>query len=91
MFASSRDYRDSIDVVDNGLLKKAYVLYLIQTPGVLVIHKTFDLNQQADVVIQNIGDILIIFHTDLLPHNGEEEAIRVISRKPPAAIVFMYS
>ena len=28
MFASSRDYRDSIDVVDNGLLKKAYVLYL---------------------------------------------------------------
>ena len=32
--------------------------HLIQTPGVLVIHKTFDLNQQADVVIQNIGDIL---------------------------------
>ena len=28
MFANSRDYRDSIDVVDNGLLKKAYVLYL---------------------------------------------------------------
>ena len=28
MFESSRDYRDSIDVVDNGLTRKAYVLYL---------------------------------------------------------------
>ncbi len=28
MFASSRDYRDSIDVVDNGPIRKAYVLYL---------------------------------------------------------------
>ena len=27
MFASSRDYRDSIDVVDNGPIRKAYVLY----------------------------------------------------------------
>ena len=38
MFASSRDYRDSIDVVDNGLLKKAYVLYLdiADEPAVLL-------------------------------------------------------
>ena len=28
MFESSRDYRDSIDVVDNGPLKKAYALYV---------------------------------------------------------------
>ena len=43
--------------------------HLIQTPRVLVIHKTLNLNQQTNVVIQNIGDILIIFNTDLLPHN----------------------
>ncbi len=28
LFASSRDYRDSIDVTDNGPLKKSHVLYL---------------------------------------------------------------
>ena len=38
MFASSRDYRDSIDVVDNGLLKKAYacILILRMRPAVLL-------------------------------------------------------
>ena len=28
LFANARDYRDSIDVVDNGLIRKAHVLYL---------------------------------------------------------------
>lgn len=38
MFASSRDYRDSIDVVDNGLLKKlmSCILILRMRPAVLL-------------------------------------------------------
>ena len=28
MFASSKDYRDSIDIVDNSLIPRSYVLYI---------------------------------------------------------------
>ena len=43
--------------------------HLIQTLSILVIHKTADLYQQTDIVIQNIGNILVILYTDLFPHD----------------------
>ena len=57
MFASSRDYRDSIDVVDNGALKKAYVLYLDiadEAGGIATIATILAMEQ---ISIKNIGII----------------------------------
>ena len=57
MFASSRDYRDSIDVVDSGLLKKAYVLYLDiadEAGGIATIATILALEK---ISIKNIGII----------------------------------
>ena len=69
MFASSRDYRDSIDVVDNGLLKKAYVLYLDiadEAGGIATIATILAMEK---ISIKNIGII----------HNREfeEGALRI--------------
>lgn len=57
MFASSKDYRDSIDVTDNGLLKKAYVLYLDiadEAGGIATIATILAMEQ---ISIKNIGII----------------------------------
>ena len=35
-----------------------------------VVYRTADLDQHADIVVQNIGNVLMVFHADLLPHNG---------------------
>ena len=57
MFASSRDYRDSIDVVDNGPIRKAYVLYLDiadEAGGIATIATILALDK---ISIKNIGII----------------------------------
>lgn len=57
MFASSRDYRDSIDVVDNGLIRKAYVLYLDiadEAGGIATIATILAMD---NISIKNIGII----------------------------------
>lgn len=57
MFASSRDYRDSIDVVDSGLIKKAHVLYLDiadEAGGIATIATILAMEQ---ISIKNIGII----------------------------------
>lgn len=57
MFASSRDYRDSIDITDNGLLKKAHMLYLDiadEAGGIATIATILAMEQ---ISIKNIGII----------------------------------
>ncbi len=57
MFASSRDYRDSIDITDNGPLKKAYILYLDiadEAGGIATIATILAMEQ---ISIKNIGII----------------------------------
>ena len=57
MFASSRDYRDSIDVVDNGPIRKAYVLYLDiadEAGGIATIATILAMDK---ISIKNIGNI----------------------------------
>lgn len=57
MFASSRDYRDSIDVTDNGLLKKSHVLYLDiadEAGGIATIATILAMD---NISIKNIGII----------------------------------
>ncbi len=57
MFASSRDYRDSIDILDNGPLKKAYILYLDiadEAGGIATIATILAMEQ---ISIKNIGII----------------------------------
>lgn len=57
LFASSRDYRDSIDITDNGLLKKAYVLYLDiadEAGGIATIATILAMDK---ISIKNIGII----------------------------------
>ena len=57
MFASSRDYRDSIDVTDNGPLKKSHVLYLDiadEAGGIATIATILAMEQ---ISIKNIGII----------------------------------
>lgn len=57
MFASSRDYRDSIDITDSGLLKKAHVLYLDiadEAGGIATIATILAMEQ---ISIKNIGII----------------------------------
>ena len=77
MFASSRDYRDSIDVVDSGLLKKAYVLYLDiadEAGGIATIATILALEK---ISIKNIGII----------HNREfEEGVLKIEFYDEAAV-----
>ena len=75
MFASSKDYRDSIDIVDNSLIPRSYVLYIDVADEAGAIATIATILATEKVSIKNIG---------------EEEAIRVISRKPPAAIIFIY-
>ena len=69
MFASSRDYRDSIDVVDNGPIRKAYVLYLDiadEAGGIATIATILAMDK---ISIKNIGII----------HNREfEEGVQKI-------------
>ena len=57
MFASSKDYRDSIDVVDNGPIRKAYVLYLDiadEAGGIATIATILAMDK---ISIKNIGII----------------------------------
>lgn len=57
MFANSRDYRDSIDVVDSGSIKKAHVLYLDiadEAGGIATIATILAMEQ---ISIKNIGII----------------------------------
>ena len=57
MFAASRDYRDSIDVIDSGLIKKAYVLYLDiadEAGGIATIATILAMDK---ISIKNIGII----------------------------------
>ncbi len=57
MFASSRDYRDSIDVVDNGLTRKAYVLYLDLADEAGGIATITTILAMDNISIKNIGII----------------------------------
>ena len=57
LFASSRDYRDSIDVTDSGLIKKAFVLYLDiadEAGGIATIATILAMDK---ISIKNIGII----------------------------------
>lgn len=57
MFASSRDYRDSIDVTDNGLIRKSHVLYLDiadEAGGIATIATILAMDK---ISIKNIGII----------------------------------
>ena len=57
MFASSRDYRDSIDVVDNGLTRTAYVLYLDLADEAGGIATITTILAMDNISIKNIGII----------------------------------
>ena len=57
LFASSRDYRDSIDVTDNGLLKKSYVLYLDIADEAGGIAQVATILALENISIKNIGII----------------------------------
>ena len=57
MFASSKDYRDSIDVADNGLIRKSHVLYLDiadEAGGIATIATILAMDK---ISIKNIGII----------------------------------
>ena len=57
MFESSRDYRDSIDVTDNGLIRKSHVLYLDladEAGGIATVATILALDK---ISIKNIGII----------------------------------
>jgi prephenate dehydrogenase len=56
-FANSRDYRDSIDVIDNGPIRKAYVLYMEiadEAGAIATIATTLAMDK---ISIKNIGII----------------------------------
>ena len=55
--------------IDGVTIISGVCKHLIQTLGVFIIYKTTDLHQQTDIVVQNIGNILVVFHADLFPHN----------------------
>jgi prephenate dehydrogenase len=57
MFASSRDYRDSIDVVDNGPIRRAYVLYLDIADKAGGIATIATILAMDNISIKNIGII----------------------------------
>ncbi|MDO5135072.1 MAG: prephenate dehydrogenase [Eubacteriales bacterium] len=57
MFASSRDYRDSIDVSDNGLIKKSHVLYLDIADEAGAIATSATILAMENISIKNIGII----------------------------------
>lgn len=57
MFANSKDYRDSIDVADNGLIRKSHVLYLDiadEAGGIATIATILAMDK---ISIKNIGII----------------------------------
>lgn len=57
MFASSRDYRDSIDVVDNGAIRKSHVLYLDIADEAGAIATCSTILAMEKISIKNIGII----------------------------------
>ena len=57
MFASSRDYRDSIDIVDNSLIPRSYVLYIDVADEAGAIATIATILATEKVSIKNIGII----------------------------------
>ena len=57
MFADSRDYRDSIDVTDNGLLRRSFVLYLDIADEAGGIAQVATILALDNISIKNIGII----------------------------------
>ena len=58
MFASSKDYRDSIDIVDNSLIPRSYVLYIDVADEAGAIATIATILATEKVSIKNIGIIL---------------------------------
>lgn len=57
MFASSKDYRDSIDIVDNSLIPRSYVLYIDVADEAGAIATIATILSTEKVSIKNIGII----------------------------------
>ena len=57
MFASSKDYRDSIDIVDNSLIPRSYVLYIDVADEAGAIATIATILAKEKVSIKNIGII----------------------------------
>ena len=57
MFASSKDYRDSIDIVDNSLIPRSYVLYIDVADEAGAIATIATILATEKVSIKNIGII----------------------------------
>ena len=57
MFASSKDYRDSIDIVDNSLIPRSYVLYIDVADEAGAIATIATILATENVSIKNIGII----------------------------------
>ena len=57
MFASSKDYRDSIDIVDNSLIPRSYVLYIDVADEAGAIATIATILATEKVIIKNIGII----------------------------------
>ena len=57
MFASSKDYRDSIDIVDNSLIPRSYVLYIDVADEAGAIATIATILAPEKVSIKNIGII----------------------------------
>ena len=57
MFASSKDYRDSIDIVDNSLIPRSYVLYIDVADEAGAIATIATILATEQVSIKNIGII----------------------------------
>lgn len=57
MFASSKDYRDSIDIIDNGLIPRSYVLYIDVADEAGAIATIATILATEKVNIKNIGII----------------------------------
>ena len=69
MFASSKDYRDSIDIVDNSLIPRSYVLYIDVADEAGAIATIATILATEKVSIKNIrefedGVLKIEFYTD---------------------------
>ena len=57
MFASSKDYRDSIDIIDNSLIPRSYVLYIDVADEAGAIATIATILATEKVSIKNIGII----------------------------------
>ena len=57
MFASSKDYRDSIDILDNSLIPRSYVLYIDVADEAGAIATIATILATEKVSIKNIGII----------------------------------